>query len=184
MTSSIIMPKGIQHSIEEGVAKMEEEKKIWENMMDKRGIRNAARAVIIQGNRLLCTKNEDPLGIFYLFPGGGQKKGETLKETLKRECQEEVGAVVQVGSLLYIREYIGDHHEFAEYDSGVHQVEFFFTCKVISKGHMEFDKGGDSFQIGEEWLPLETLTEYRIYPKKLSYILPLGQREVYLGDIN
>lgn len=131
-----------------------DEKKIWEGMMDKTGIRNAPRAIILKEGHLLCTKNEDPLGIFYLLPGGGQRKGETLYETLKRECLEEVGARVKVGSLLYIREYIGENHEFAEYDVDVHQVEFFFACTLLPGSTISCGRKADSFQLGVEWLLL------------------------------
>ncbi|MDR0355799.1 MAG: (deoxy)nucleoside triphosphate pyrophosphohydrolase [Deltaproteobacteria bacterium] len=34
------------------------------------------------------------------FPGGKREEGETLRECLKRECAEELGATVTVGQLL------------------------------------------------------------------------------------
>lgn len=159
----------------------------WSEMMKgKGGLRNAARAIIIKDGDLLCTKNEDPAGIFYLFPGGGQKMGETLPETLKRECLEEVGAVVSVGELLYMREYIGAHHEFARYDSHVHQLEFFFSCQILSQKNGFDGEAPDSFQLGVEWLPLHGLQDVRVYPKALSPLLssPKNNRSIYLGDIN
>ncbi|GAJ98969.1 MutT/Nudix family protein [Geomicrobium sp. JCM 19055] len=57
-------------------------------------IRNSAKAIIIDDNCVLLTKNEDRDGYFYLFPGGGQEHGETLQQTLIRECREEVGKKV------------------------------------------------------------------------------------------
>lgn len=163
--------------------RMDEKQKIWEGMMEKKGLRNAARAVIIEENRLLCTKNEDPLGIFYLLPGGGQRMGETLPETLRRECREEVGAQVFIGPLLYVREYIGAHHEFAEYDADVHQIEFFFSCTLHPESTLSSGTGPDSYQLGVEWLPLHARGEYRIYPKTIFSILS-SHEGVYLGDIN
>lgn len=153
--------------------------------MDTRGIRNAPRAIIIEGGRLLCTKNKDPLGIFYLLPGGGQRKGETLHQTLKRECLEEIGARVDIGPLLYIREYIGAHHEFAEHDAKAHQVEFFFTCALLPGSSISYGAGADSFQLGVEWIPLKNLAELRIYPQQISSLLSRRESgDVYLGDIN
>nr|WP_317851925.1 NUDIX domain-containing protein [Planococcus sp. 4-30] len=54
-------------------------------------IRNSAKAVILKDSKVLLTKNVDDEGFFYLFPGGGQDHGETLPETVKRECLEEIG---------------------------------------------------------------------------------------------
>ncbi|MDF2682566.1 MAG: hydrolase [Brevibacillus sp.] len=39
-------------------------------------IRNSAKAVITQNEKILLTKNRDEFGFFYLFPGGGQDHGE------------------------------------------------------------------------------------------------------------
>ena len=52
-------------------------------------LRNAVRAVIIQGNRILLAHLEKTDE--YKFPGGGQKDHETPDEALKREVLEEVG---------------------------------------------------------------------------------------------
>jgi len=54
-------------------------------------IRNSAKAVIIKDGKVLLTQNIDEEGLFYLFPGGGQEKGETLHEAVVRECIEELG---------------------------------------------------------------------------------------------
>ena len=95
-----------------------------------RSIRNSAKALIIHDGRLLCTRNEDARGIFYLLPGGGQEPGETIPEALQRECREEIGTVVEVGPLTFVRDYIGKNHEFAAHDADVHQIEYMFaaTC--------------------------------------------------------
>ena len=85
-------------------------------------IRNSAKAIIMSDNKVLLTKNVDDDGYFYLFPGGGQEHGETLHETVTRECMEEIGEQVDVGDLVHIREYIGKNHEYASFDSDFHHV--------------------------------------------------------------
>ena len=45
-----------------------------------RHIRNSAKAIIIKDEKILLTKNQDTLGIFYLLPGGGQEPGESIVE--------------------------------------------------------------------------------------------------------
>lgn len=152
-------------------------------------IRNSAKAVIAEDDKILLTKNEDSEGYFYLFPGGGQEHEETLADAVQRECVEEIGQAVTALELLHVREYIGKNHERAEFDSGAHQVEFYFHCKLKEA----FNSGGvpsnpDSHQVGVEWIALEELAHLRVYPKEIcKHILALnagGKSEVYVGDVN
>lgn len=152
-------------------------------------IRNSAKALIINRNEILLTKNQDDEGYFYLCPGGGQEHGEALHSTLKRECLEEIGYQVEVGELLHIREYIGKNHEYSASDFGVHQVEYYFLCAL--KNLMDtpaVPSNPDNLQIGIEWVSIKNLMEYRLYPKDLrEYIIKYNNQEkspVYLGDIN
>ena len=150
-------------------------------------IRNSAKAIIIRNGKLLCTKNQDHLGIFYLLPGGGQEPGENLIDALKRECKEEISAAISVGDIRFIREYIGGNHEFAEYDADVHQVEYIFECKLAEGTELGKGVVPDSMQIGLEWLELSRLKEYRIYPGVLKEIIDkygVVKSKIYLGDIN
>lgn len=149
-------------------------------------IRNSSKAVIIQDQKVLLTKNKDDWGFFYLFPGGGQEASETLIEAVHRECLEEIGAEVIVKDLLYIREYIGKNHEFAEWDSDLHQVEFYFLCRlkdsisILSNG-----SNPDSNQVAVEWVDLEKLEEIRVYPKALGEIIKKNNKSnIYIGDVN
>lgn len=150
-------------------------------------IRNSAKAIIIKDGKLLCTKNRDQFGIFYLLPGGGQNKGENIIEALKRECKEEIGAEVEVKDLKFVRDYIGKNHEFKEWDSNIHQIEYMFICSLKGEINYEKAKEKDAYQIGVEWIDLKELKKVRIYPKKLSEVIKEdGSFEdiVYLGDIN
>ena len=138
---------------------------------------------------LLLTKNVDQEGHFYLFPGGGQEHGEVLTETVARECIEEVGENVEVKNLLHIREYIGQNHEHASFDSHVHQVEYYFVCRIKRKFTLApMFSNPDIHQVGIEWVPIQDLLNYRIYPKEIrKYIQDFEQNkvnDVYLGDIN
>jgi len=149
-------------------------------------IRNSAKALIIQDAKLLCTKNEDQFGTFYLLPGGGQEAGETIHEALKRECIEEISAEVDIGKLKFIREYIGKNHEFKEWDSDIHQVEFIFLCTLTPGSEIRNGIIPDSMQTGVEWLEISKLSSYRLYPKTLSTLLTANglSDKIYLGDVN
>lgn len=146
-------------------------------------IRNSAKAIIVKDNRLLLTKNRDQQGFFYLFPGGGQEKEEELRAAVARECMEEIGCEVEVGDISYIREYIGKNHEFAEWDSDIHQVEFYFECRIKDGGSDFQGTNPDEHQVGVEWIDLERLTRLRIYPRKLAErILNKRHEPRYIGD--
>lgn len=150
-------------------------------------IRNSVKALIIENGKLLATKNKDQFGTFYLLPGGGQEPGETMHEALKRECLEEISAEVEIGEFKFIREYIGKNHEFAEWDSDIHQIEFIFLCSLKPGSEVKPGIVPDICQTGIEWLDLARLSEYRVYPKSLGKeISDAGELSpvIYLGDTN
>ncbi|WP_106769379.1 NUDIX domain-containing protein [Paenibacillus faecalis] len=148
-------------------------------------IRNSAKAVIIQNERVLLTKNVDRDGVFYLFPGGGQEKYEELKDAVVRECLEEIGSRVEVKDIMFIREYIGKNHQFTQWDSDIHQVEFYFECELATEDEVFNGHNPDEYQIGVEWIELSRLNEIRIYPDALVKPLMEGvSTSRYIGDTN
>ncbi|MDI6870845.1 MAG: NUDIX domain-containing protein [Bacillota bacterium] len=158
----------------------------------RNAVRVSAKAIIIQDNRLLTTRNVDREGEFYLLPGGGQEPGESLPAALQRECREEIGVEVEVGELLFVRDYIGRNHEFAALDADVHQVELMFACTLpagqVPRPGTDPDarQAGLWHQVGVEWLDLDRLEEYRLYPRALlrALRLPAHRRPIYLGDVS
>jgi 8-oxo-dGTP diphosphatase len=152
-----------------------------------KAVRNSAKAIIIAAGQLLAIRRTDAEGDWYTLPGGGQHPGETLVDALRRECREELGAEVEVGSLRHIREYIGAHFEFAQEDADVHQVELMFECTLVTDPFLAKPILPDEGQVGIAWLPLADLCSYRLYPMELRAMLVHGfdpQARIYLGDIN
>lgn len=151
-------------------------------------IRNAARAIVIQNQNILVVKVKEPYGECYFLPGGGQEFGENLRDTVHRECLEELGVEVEVGSMLFVREYIGKNHQFAQYDQKIHQMEYIFDCH-LKDPDQEIKTGinPDEGQIGVEWIPLKDLNQFNFYPKGMigNIIDYLEGKPVttYLGDI-
>lgn len=154
--------------------------------------RIAGKAVIIENDRLLVTCNEDRDGRFYLLPGGGQEFGESLAETVQRECYEEIGCDVIVGDIVFVRDYIGDRHEenleaFTNDRNVVHQVEVMFRCTLAPGEIPNNGPGADSWQTGVEWMPLDTLADQRFYPHAMCSWLLNGHKDecpIYLGATN
>ena len=151
------------------------------------GIRNSAKAIIIKEGKLLTLKMHENGGTYYILPGGGQEHGENLHQALERECKEELGATVDIGELLFVREYIGKNHELAAYHSHAHQAEFMFLC-IVHQNLFDAETQPDKGQVGVEWLPIEDLLEYKLFPQALrSHIITYfnkGKVATYVGDMN
>lgn len=45
-----------------------------------RPIRNSAKAIIVENDCLLAITQQDPDGLYYILPGGGQEPGETTPQ--------------------------------------------------------------------------------------------------------
>jgi 8-oxo-dGTP pyrophosphatase MutT (NUDIX family) len=150
-------------------------------------IRCAARAIVVCDGHLLAVAMRDNQGRFYILPGGGQRHGETLAETLRRETREEIGVELAPGPLLYVREYIGSNHGFAQEHRNFHQVEVVFRCTLPEGAKLATGEGRDHKQVGIKWLDLAKFGEYRFYPaflKKCVRKADLHVEPLYWGDLN
>ena len=150
-------------------------------------IRTSAKAIIIRDNQLLVIKNTTEGVDWFILPGGGQNHGESLREALSRECMEEASVVVEIQDIIFVRDYISRNHEFAETDNDAHQVEIMFQCTVSDDAIATPGCETDQWQTGVEWLPLENLADYMLYPAILKEALSKGistDHITYLGDVN
>lgn len=149
-----------------------------------RGVRLSVKAIIIREGRLLVLKCRDEDGVWYALPGGGQEAGETLDGALRRECLEELGCDIRMGSLRFVRDYISWHHEFAACDPDSHQVELMFDAYLESEPSLATQP--DSMQEGFAWLEVARLSGCRLYPRVLEQALPSRGNTgvIYLGDVN
>lgn len=62
-------------------------------------IRIGVYGICIKNDHILMVKTIDGDRKIYNFPGGGLESNETLADCLLRECQEELGCKVTIGSL-------------------------------------------------------------------------------------
>ncbi len=151
----------------------------------KQPIRSAARALIIHDGYLLTVVLRDSKGDLHVLPGGGQMHGETLANTVRRECREELGVEISVQTLAYVREYIGANHDFAKRHRDFHQVEAVFLCTIQNPGQLGAGCEQDNRQVGLKWIPLREFSHYRFSPSILQTYVQDGQLVIpqpYLGD--
>jgi 8-oxo-dGTP diphosphatase len=154
-----------------------------------RPVRISAKAIIIQDGKLLTLHKMGEEVEYYALPGGGQNGGETLPEALRRECMEELSLEVEVGQIVYIRDYISANHEFARFNSESHILNIVFACRILS-GVPQPGSVPDSRQVGIEWLPIDDLPNLPFFPQqgipsiRRWWLEGKPADPIYLGDNN
>ena len=134
------------------------------------GVRNAVRAVIVRDDHLLLLHNRgDDGGDRFALPGGAQDLGETLAQTLQRECLEEIGTSVTIGPLLHVADSFKPRQ--SEPSSVRHQVEFLFACDLPADYQPMMGHHPDKRQIGVVWKLLRDLTTLSLSPASLAGLL-------------
>jgi 8-oxo-dGTP pyrophosphatase MutT (NUDIX family) len=151
-------------------------------------------ALVLHGDALVLVVKQDRSGVFCGLPCGGQEHGETLADAVRREFWEEVGLPVTVGELLFVREYIGQHHEHASSDAQVHVTDHIFRGYLADESDAAIagatPHGRDPDQVGVAWVPVSALDQYRFYPRALIGRIQAIARDgrspgpVYVGDVN
>jgi len=124
---------------------------------------------------------------WYLLPGGEQKPGETLPETVARECMEELGCRIVVGELAFVRDYLAKNHELA-HEGNIHEVEMTFLVKLVEEPDMKRATRPDRPDSAPCWLPVSGLSGVELYPKGMRESIRLiaegKPHPLYLGEIN
>ena len=129
--------------------------------------RPSAKAVIVDEGRVLLNHLHHPrAGDFYELPGGGIRAGETMRDALAREVREETGYSVTVHELLWVREFIAEHHaERYLHPPGYHGILFAYRCTLAGSGVEPHE--ADDWQVGVEWLDRDQLGELVVSPPQL-----------------
>jgi len=159
------------------------------------GIRNSAKAIIINDGKILVNKNKNSLGdmcfglpngvIYYDLPGGGQNQYETLEEAVKRECLEESGYTVFVDRLAAIFEEISINERFRlEYERYAHKINFIFICHLSGES-MKPPTEKDLDMLESEWVSIENMKNILLCPQIINSNLDLILKSdsiIYLGS--
>lgn len=129
-------------------------------------IRNASKAIVLDNGKILLNVNEDDrVGRYYSFPGGGQETYETMEENVVREILEETGYTASVVRFAALHEEIWTSEERRRDHPGYsHIVTHFFICKTDGNPPVE-PVEPDSSQLGLEWVELEKLSGLPLYPE-------------------
>jgi 8-oxo-dGTP diphosphatase len=86
-----------------------------------KGVRWGARVIIPIEKGIVTVQHTRDERSYWILPGGGVEKGETIPNAGAREVLEETNLVVEVTQLLYIREFYDDDN-----------IEFYMMAHLIS----------------------------------------------------
>lgn len=111
-------------------------------------------------------RHVDHTGEWWSPPGGGLSEQDfSTKDTVKREVFEETGLTVNVGPLIYVR-------EFSETSTSIHHMEVFYVItKYCGKETIENLKGlgGDESTIKElKWFAQSDFRNETVWPEELK----------------
>lgn len=148
-------------------------------------IRPTVRAIIVQRQRiLLLRKDYGELGERFVLPGGGQEPGETLHETLQRECQEEIDTRVEIGPMLHAADFFKLRETVPP--TRRHLLELVFRCQVPADYVPRNGLHPDKHQVDVIWAELAQLPDMPLFPPYLEECISRlddPQRPLYLGKV-
>ncbi len=108
-------------------------------------VKNSCKAIIINNGEVLLNYSVNEQGEkYYILPGGGQNEGESMQETVIRECLEETGYKVKIKKMAAIGERIC---------GGIHKIYHVFLC-ILENNIKQKPTNQDVNQKGSEWVKL------------------------------
>lgn len=148
-------------------------------------MRTQARALIVHADQIALVRVQRNGLERWVLPGGGQDPGETLIETARRECLEELGLTVEVGPLCLVREFVPTNHAADRAPFTAHCIDFVFRCTVVGSAAFGHASQPDDEAIESRWVYVAQAQRLPLYPECLTLWLPrlLNEDRVhYVGD--
>jgi 8-oxo-dGTP diphosphatase len=124
-----------------------------------------------------------------VLPGGRVEPGETAAEAARREVHEETGLRVDIGELLWVREYLPERHPgHPHHRTRMRQLQLYFAARTTSEAASE-PAAPDLTQAAVVWHPLAAIGDLVLLPLGPAPSLmalgaePAATQIVYLGDL-
>lgn len=116
-------------------------------------VREACRAIIVKDDNILISYEEKNNQL--MLPGGGIELGETHKQCLIREIEEETGYVVEIKEkVITINEY---------YDDTL-WINYYYTCNIVGVGSIKLSQTEIQEGMIAKWVDLnECLKIFKSY---------------------
>ena len=130
--------------------------------------RERASAVIVKGEQILFLRRVKPEREYFIFPGGGVEKGESIEEALLREVKEELSLEVKKCKFIFSIENIAISST-ATIHKG-NRDEYYFLIEEYAGtpeiGGPEKERMNEQNQYHIVWLGLDEMEKMdNVYPK-------------------
>lgn len=132
--------------------------------------KNTAKAVVRRNGSILLLKKVNGDGQpVYALPGGKQERGESLWETLQRECLEEIGTRIEVRGLKHVLESTKPSRKKPHIVK--HKFEFIFEGRVSADYKPKLGRRPDPQQVDVVWCDLKRLPKKGVLPATITRYL-------------
>ena len=123
-------------------------------------MRDRGSVVLIENKKIGLIKRIREDSVYYVFPGGGIKEGETPEEGAKREALEEVGVEVEIHECIAKVNFNGTQYFFlAEIMEGIFGV---------GKGEEYIDENRNRGTYLPTWIDIDELKSIDVKPKEMA----------------
>ena len=133
------------------------------------GIRNAAKAIVLHGGKILLDQcYRENIGKFFTLPGGGQHQYETMEAAVVRECLEETGYTVVPEAFVALYEEIHTSDFMRQlHPDYAHRIFHIFRCSLadVPKVAPSEEDGG---QTGSVWIDVNQTASLNILPAHIG----------------
>lgn len=100
--------------------------------------------------------------VYYVFPGGGVEKNESIEEAVVREVKEEASITVHIDKLLYHHHYVNDSDQ------------YYYLCSYISGEPVlgDYNEKAEMVQSTDNiyqpmWVNTASLSDLTVYPLEI-----------------
>ena len=114
--------------------------------------------IVFKGGKVVLVKHENSYnGVYYLLPGGGLERDETIEGCAEREVKEETGLDVKVKTLAYYEDVVSEDD---------HTLHLIFRCKFTGGGVKNLDPDKKVKEI--VFMDEKEFKKINFFPKKLK----------------
>lgn len=114
--------------------------------------------IVFKEEKVALVKHENKHnGVYYLLPGGGLERDETIEECAIREVKEEIGLDVKIKSLAYYEDIVSDDD---------HTLHLIFRCEIIGGKVENLDPDKKVKEI--IFMNEEEFRKVKFFPEKLK----------------